>query len=70
MLVIVMQKTCFSAHRARRILPLAICPLRPRAFGCKLMMAVSAEILLITVRIFAVMIKRMIVVAFRACNVI
>ena len=70
MLIIVMQKGNLSAHWARRILPPTICPLRPRAFGCKLMMAVPAEILLITVRIFAVTIKRMIVVAFWAHNVV
>jgi hypothetical protein len=57
MLIIVMQKGSFSAHGARRMLPPTICPLRPRPFGCKLMMAVPAEILLITVRIFAVTIK-------------
>ena len=70
MLIIVMQKACFSAHRARRIVPPTICPLRPRAFGCKLMMAFTALILLITVRILAVTIKWMIVVAFRTANVV
>lgn len=70
MLIIVMQKGSLSAHGARRMFPLTICPLRPRSFGCKLMMAVSAEILLVTIWIFAVTIKWMIVVAFRAPNVI
>lgn len=70
MLIIVMQKGSLSAHGAWRMFPPTICPLRPRSFGCKLMMAVSAEILLVTAWIFAVTIKWMIVVAFRAPNVI
>ena len=49
MLIIVMQKGSLSAHGARRMFPPTICPLRPRSFGCKLMMAVSAEILLVTI---------------------
>lgn len=57
MLIIVMQKGSLSAHGARRMFPPTISPLRPRSFGCKLMMAVSAEILLVTTKIFAVTIK-------------
>ena len=43
---------------------------RSWAFRCKLMLAGSAEILLIPIGIFAVTIKGMIVVAFRTLNVI
>ena len=49
MLIIVMQKGSLSAHRARRMFPPTNFPLRPRSFGCKLMTAVSAEILLVTI---------------------
>ena len=48
-IAIVMQKGSLSAHGARRMFPPTICPFRPRSFGCKLMMAVSAEILLVTI---------------------
>lgn len=58
MLIIVMQKACFSAYRAWRIFSPAICSLSYRTFGDKLMMTVPAEILLITVRIFAVTILK------------
>lgn len=70
MLIIVMQKGSLSAHRARRMFPPTICPLRPQSIGCKLMLAGSAEILLIPIGIFAVTIKWMIVVAFWTLNVI
>lgn len=54
--VIVMQKGCLSAHGTRRILPTMLFPCS-WAFGCKLMLAGSAEILLIPIGIFAVTIK-------------
>jgi hypothetical protein len=57
MFIVMVQEAGFPASWAGRIFPLTICPLRPRAFGCKLMMAVSAEIFLISMRIFAVTIK-------------
>lgn len=53
--VIVMQKG-LSAHGTRRILPTMLFPCS-WAFGCKLMLAGSAEILLIPIGIFAVTIK-------------
>jgi len=53
--VIVMQKG-LSAHGTRRILPPMLFPCS-WAFGCKLMLAGSAEILLIPIGIFAVTIK-------------
>lgn len=53
--VIVMQKG-ISAHGTRRILPTMFFPFS-WAFGCKLMLAGSAEILLIPIGIFAVTIK-------------
>lgn len=54
--VIVMQKGGLSAHGTRRILPTMLFPCS-WAFGCKLMLAGSAEILLIPIGIFAVTIK-------------
>jgi hypothetical protein len=57
MLIVMVQKAGFSTNRAGRVAPPTICPLHPRAFGCKLMTAVPAEILLISIRIFAVTIK-------------
>jgi len=57
MLVVVVEEAGFTANGTGRIFPLTICPLRPRAFGCKLMMAVPAEIFLISIFIFAVTIK-------------
>jgi hypothetical protein len=63
MLIVMMHEAGFSADRTGRIVPPTICPLRPRAFGCKLMMTVPALIFLIPIRIFAVTIKRMVVVA-------
>lgn len=54
--VIVMQKGGLSAHGTRRILPTMLFPLS-WVFGCKLMLAGSAEILLIPIGIFAVTIK-------------
>ena len=51
-LLIVMQKGSLSAHGARRMFPPTNFPLRPRSFGGNLMTAISAEILLITFRIF------------------
>ena len=53
--VIVMQKG-LSAHGTGRILPTMLFPCS-WAFGCKLMLAGSAEILLIPIGIFAVTIK-------------
>jgi len=53
--VIVMQKG-LSAHGTRRILPTMLFPCS-WVFGCKLMLAGSAEILLIPIGIFAVTIK-------------
>jgi hypothetical protein len=57
MFIVVMQEAGFSANWAGRIFSLAICLLHPRGFGCKLMFVVTAEVLLITIRIFAVTIK-------------
>ena len=54
--VIVMQKGGLSAHGTRRILPTMLFPCS-WAFVCKLMLAGSAEILLIPIGIFAVTIK-------------
>jgi len=68
--IIVVQKAGLSARRARRIIPPTICPFRPRAFGCKLMMATPAEILLISIRVFAIAIKVLIVVALWAAELV
>ena len=63
MLMVMMQETGFPADRTRRIAPLTSFPLRPRAFGCKLVIARPALILLIPIRISAVTIEMKIVVA-------
>jgi hypothetical protein len=74
MLVVVMQKAGLSADRAGRIIPLAraadLPRSRPRAVGDKLVVTHPAKILLIPIGIFAVSIKAMIVVAFRAANLV
>jgi hypothetical protein len=63
MLIVMMQEAGLPANRARRITPLTSFPLRPRAFGCKLVIARPALILLIPIRISAVTIEMKIVVA-------
>jgi|CZCB01.1.fsa_nt_gi hypothetical protein len=57
MLIVVVQETSFSANWAGRIFPPTICPLSPGAFGCKLMIALTAEIFLISIFISTVTIK-------------
>jgi len=58
--IVMMKEAWFAAHRTRWIaalsLPLSL-PRYARSVGGKLMLAVSAKILLITVRILAVTIK-------------
>lgn len=63
MLIVMMQETGFPADWARRVTPLTSFPLCPRAFGCKLVIARPALILLIPIRISAVTIEMKIVVA-------
>lgn len=70
MLVVVVQEAGSAAFGTREVWPSArpdsLPRSRPRAVGGKLMTAHPAKILLIPVRIFAVTVKVMIVVAFRA----
>jgi len=64
MFVIVVQEAGLSALWARRVAPLA--RFRFRAVGRKLMAARTAEILLIPVKVFAIAVKVLIVVALWA----
>jgi hypothetical protein len=57
MFIVVMQEAGISTNWAGRMFGPAICLFHPRRFGGKLMFAVPAEVLLITIRIFAVTIK-------------
>jgi hypothetical protein len=70
MLIVMMQEASFPADWARRVTPLTSFPLRPRAFGCKLVIARPALILLIPIRISAITIKVLIVVAFRTAKLV
>ena len=68
MLVVMVQEAGLSALRTRRVAPLA--RFRSWAVGRKLMAAWSAKILLIPVRVFAIAIKVLIVVALGASKLV
>ena len=67
MLVIVMQKHCLTTFRTSGVFGIS---LLFRCIWCKLMAAFFTAIFLITEFIFAVALKRVFVVAFRALDVI
>ena len=75
-IVVVVNKSSFSAAWTRRIWPLTRPPSLPLSLsryawsvGCKLVFTGTAEILLVTIRIFAIAIKVLRVIAFRATQV-
>lgn len=61
-LMIMVKKSSLGAHGTTRILPIVRIPLIG-IFRCKLMVTLTAEILLKTKVVFTVTIKRMIIVA-------
>jgi len=63
--IIVMKKCCFTANRATEVISKLS---RYRSIMSKLVIALTAKILLITISIFAIAIKRIFIIAFWALN--